>query len=199
VFVVFLIVGLVLIADFPDADAPDQEITDYLSDSDVHTRNIIGFYLWTVAGVAFLWFLSHLRGVLRRAEGEPGTLSTLGFAGGVLFTATLLVSGAAMAAVPGGIELGEASKPDPDFVRFFPQMGYGVFLIGGAFSAIALVLTTSILTLRTNVLPAWTAWLGFVASLALIFAAVFLPMIALPIWVLAVSIVFLMRRPASTG
>jgi len=198
-FVVLLIVGLFLIADIPEARDSDQEIADYLADSDRHVWNIVGFYLWVVAGISFLWFLSHLRGVLRRAEGEPGTLSTLAFIGGVLFTAMLLVSGGAVAAVPGGIELGEANKPDPDFVRYLPQLGWVILTIGGAFAAIALVFSTSILTLKTGVFPKWVAWLGFVAALALLFAATFLPMIALLIWVLAVSIVLLTRPPGAAA
>jgi hypothetical protein len=193
-FVVLLIVGLVLLTDIPSADASDQEITDYLTDSDVHIRNIIGLYLWAFAGAAFLWFLAHLRGVLREAEGQPGTLSTLAFGAGVLFVAALFVSAVAIGSIAGAIEFGSATEPAPDFVRMLPQMGFGILLIGGGFAAIVMLISASLVILQTGVLPQWLAWLGFVAAFALLFAAVFLPMIALPIWVLAVSIVMLMQR-----
>lgn len=193
-FVVLLIGGLVLNTDFPEPSASDEEIASYLDDSGAHARTIIGQYLWVVAGVSFLGFLSHLRTTLRRAEGESGTLSTLGFAAGLVFTAMGLVSAAAIATVAGGIELEDASKPHPDFVRYLTQLGYGVLLIGGGFAAIVLVLTTSILTLRTGVFPKWLAWLGFLAAVALLLAPfAFFPVIALPIWVLAVSAVLLLR------
>jgi len=194
-FVVLLIVGLVLIADIPDADAPDQEIADYLADSSVHVRNIIGLYLWTLAGVSFLWFVAHLRGVLRQAEGEAGTLSGLAFGAGVVFAALLMASAAAIAAVAGAIELGNATEPAPDFVRMMPQLGYATLLFGGAFAAIVLIVSTSIVALQTGALPRWLIWLGFAAALVLLLAFAFLPMIALPIWVLAVAVV-LLRRPA---
>jgi hypothetical protein len=69
-------------------------------------------------------------------------------------------------------------------VRFLPQMGFGIMLVGGGFSAIAMILPASIVTLLTGVLPPWFGYLGLVACMALLFGAFFIPMLALPIWVL---------------
>jgi hypothetical protein len=187
VFVILLVVGAGLIGDHPDPDAPEQEIADYFGDSGAHTRNIMGYYLWAVAGVTFLWFLSCLRSVLREAEGGNGTLANLGFAAGIVFTACLLVGAAPIAAVAAAIEFRDAVVTDPEFIRVLPQMGYGIILLGGGFSALVLVLTTSILTFQTGVLPQWLGWLGIVAAIILLFAVIFLPMVALLIWVLATS------------
>jgi len=194
IFVVLMLLGVFLLGDHPDPDAPDQEINDYLSDGGNHTRNIIGAYVWVLAGVGFLWFLTQLRSVLRSAEGGAGTLSNLGFGAGIIFTALLMASAAAISAVAGAVEFRDAPDIDPDFVRILPQLGYGMFLFGGGFTAIVLVLTTSIVTLQTGVFPPWLAWLGFVAAFALLFAIIFLPMLALLIWVLVVSAVLLGQR-----
>lgn len=194
IFIVLLVIGTGLVGDHPDPDAPEQEIADYLGDSGNHTRNIIGAYLWAVAGIAFLWFLTHLRGVLRAAEGAPGTLSNLGFASGLAFTVLLMAAGAVIAAVAGAVEFRDAPITEPDLVRTLPQMGYAMMLLGGGFAALVLVLTTSIISLQTAVFPQWLAWLGIVAAIVLLFAVIFLPMIALLVWVLAVSIVLLMQR-----
>jgi hypothetical protein len=194
IFVILLVIGVGLIGDHPDPDASEQEIADYLGDSGAHTRNIIGAYLWVLAGIGFLWFLTGLRGALRAAEGAAGTLSNLGFGAGVVFTALLMAAGPAIAAVAAAIEFRDAPVADPDFVRVLPQMGYGILLLGGGFTAIVLLLTTSAITLQTGVFPQWLAWLGIVAAIVLLFAIIFLPMIALLIWVLAVSVVLLMQR-----
>lgn len=194
IFVILLVIGVILIGDHPDPDAPEQEIVDYLGDGDNHTRNIIGAYLWAVAGIAFLWFLTHLRGVLRAAEGAPGTLSNLGFASGLAFTVLLMAGGATIAAVAGAIAFRDAPIMNVDLVRILPQMGYAMMLLGGGFAALVLVLTASIITLQTRALPAWLGWLGIIAAVVLLFSVIFLPMIALLIWVLAASIVLLMRR-----
>jgi len=193
IFVVLMVIGTGLLGDHPDPDAPDQEIADYLGDSGNHTRNIIGAYVWVLAGVGLLWFLTHLRGVLRSAEGGAGTLSNLGFGAGLIFTALLMASSATIAAVAGAVEFRDAPEIDPDFVRVLPQMGYSMLLLGGGFTAIVLVLTTSVISLQTGVFPQWLAWLGVLAAIVLLFAIIFLPMVALLIWVLAASVVLLMR------
>ncbi len=194
IFVILAIIGLILLTDTPDPDASDTDIARYLGDSGAHVRNIIGFYLWAIAGGAFLWFLAHLRGTFRTAEGEPDTLSTLVFAGGLVFIGLFVAAGAAMATVPGAVELGNTTNPSPDFVRMFPQLGFGMLLVGGSFAAIVMLIASSLLVLKTAVLPAWTAWLGLVAAVLLLFAALFFPMAALLIWVLAVAIVLLMQH-----
>ena len=194
IFAILLVIGVGLVGDHPDPDASEQEIVDYFADSDKHTLNIIGAYLWALAGVAFLLFLTHLRGVLRAAEGAPGTLANLCFASGVVFTVFLMAGGATIAAVAGAIGFRDAPITSVDLVRTLPQMGYAMILLGGGFAAIGVVLTTSIVILQTGVLPQWLAWLGIVVAIVLIFSIIFLPMIALVIWILAVSIVLLTRR-----
>jgi len=198
VFVVLLVIGVGLIGDHPDPDEPNQNISDYLGDSGAHTRNIIGAYLWAVAGIAFLWFLTYLRGILRAAEGAPGTLSNLGFASGLAFTVLLMAGGATIAAVAGAIEFRDAPITDQDLVRTLPQMGDAMVLLGGGFAALVFVLTTSIIGLQTGVLPSWLAWIGVAAAVILLLAVFFLPMVALLIWVLAVSGVLLTRREQTT-
>jgi hypothetical protein len=199
IFVVLLIIGLVLIGDHPDPDALDGEIKDYLGDSGMHRNNIIGAYLWVLAGIALLWFLTHLRGVLREAEGAPGTLSNLGFASGLVFTVLLMAGGATIAAVAGAIEFRDAPITETDLVRTLPQMGYAMILLGGGFAAVVLVLTTSIISLQTGVLPQWLAWGGILAAIVLLFSVILLPMLALLIWVLAVSGVLLVREETTTA
>lgn len=194
-FIALLIVGLVLM-DSPGSEASDQEIASYLADDDKQVVNIIGMYVWAVAGVAFLWFSSHLYGTLGKAENGNGTLSRLGFAGGIGFAACLFVAGAALNVVPAAIQFGDATDPGADFVRFLPSIGWATLLIGGAFAAIAQIAATSIVSLRTGAFPAWLAWLGFLACVALLGSAIFMPMVALPIWVLAVSIVLFTQKPA---
>jgi len=55
-----------------------------------------------------------------------------------------------------------------------------------------------VVIMRTGVLPRWLAWLGFVCGVVLLFGVVFLPVIALPIWLIAASIV-LYRQPEAAS
>ena len=77
IFVVLMITGTMFVADVPDPDAPQQQLASYLADSSNHTRNLMGAYIWVVGALAFLWFVTRLRSVLRGAEGGTGALSNL--------------------------------------------------------------------------------------------------------------------------
>lgn len=194
VFVVLMVVGSMLIGDVPGPDAPEQEIAAYLADSNNHTRNIIGAYLWVVGALAFLWFLTRLRSDLHRAEDGTGALSNLAFGAGVAFTAVWMVSAAAFAAVPYVIELRAAPVSDPDLVRVLPPMGRLLLLLGCGFAGLLFLLAVSGVSFQTGVLPRWLAWLGIVAAVVLLFDVIYLNITPFWAWVLIASIVMLMRR-----
>jgi hypothetical protein len=194
VFVVLMVAGSILVGDVPGADAPEQEIADYLADSGTHTRNIIGAYMWVVGALAFLWFLTRLRSDLRRAEGGTGALSNLVFGAGVAFTAVWMVSAAALASVAYAIELRDAPISDPDLVRVLPPMGGLLLLLGGGFAGLLLVLGASVAIFQTGVFPRWLAWLGIVAAIVLLFDVIYLNIFPFWVWVFIASIVMLMRR-----
>jgi hypothetical protein len=194
VFVVLMLTGAFFVIDVPASDASTQEIAGYLADSGNHTRNIVGAYLWVLGGLAFLGFVAGLRAVLRRAEGDPGTLSSLVFGAGVVFTAVWSVSAVALAAVAYSVGLADAPVSDPDLVRVLPQLGSLLLLLGGGFAGILLVLATSMLTFRTRVLQRWLAWFGILVAIALVFDVTYMNILPLVAWVLFASIALLMRQ-----
>ena len=194
VFVVLMLVGAAFVLDVPKGDASAQEIASYLTDSGNHTRNIIGAYLWVLGGLAFLGFVTGLRSVLRRAEGDPGTLSNLVFGAGVVFTAVWSVSAAAIASVAYAVEFSDARVSNPDLVTVLPSLGWLLLLLGGGFAGILLLAATSILIFRTGVLPRWLAWLGIVVAVSLVFDVAYMNILPLVGWVLVASIAMLRRR-----
>jgi hypothetical protein len=188
-----MFVGTFFVTDVPNPDASAQEINGYLTDSANHTRNIIGAYMWVVGALAFLWFLTRLRSVLRAAEGGTGALSNLTFGAGVVYAAVWTVSAVTFAAVAYAVEFG-ATVTDPDLVRVLPQLAWLLLLLGGGFAGLFLVLTASVLIFRTRVFPRWLAWLGIVVAVALVFDVLYVNIVPYLIWVLAAAIVLLMRR-----
>jgi hypothetical protein len=194
VFVVLMLTGAFFVIDVPAPDASTQEIAGYLADSGNHTRNIVGAYMWVLGGLAFLGFVAGLRAVLRRAEGDPGTLSSLVFGAGVVFTAVWSVSAVALAAVAYSVGLVDAPVSDPDLVRVLPQLGSQLLLLGGGFAGILLVLATSMLTFRTRVLQRWLAWFGILVAIALVFDVTYMNILPLVAWVLFASVALLMRQ-----
>jgi hypothetical protein len=189
--------GLAAAANSPDSDDSDAQILSWYADHGHRIGVIIGAFILAFCGLFLLWFASGLRQRLRLAEGPEGRLANVALGGGVLLVALLWVGAAALAAVPAGQSIGGTPLTNADVARFFPSLGFGSILIFAMFGAIALIDATSVVIMRTGVLPRWLAWLGFVCGVVLLFGAVFLPVIALPVWLIASSIV-LFRQPEGT-
>ena len=199
VFVVLMLTGASFVADVPKADASAHEIARYLADSDNLMRNIVGAYIWVLGGLAFLGFVAGLRTVLRRAEGDPGTLSSIVFGAGVAFTAVWSVSAVALATVAYAVGISGAPVSDPDVVRVLPQMGSLLLLLGGGFAGILLLLATSIVIYRTAVLPRWLAGFGILVAIALAFDVTYMNIVPLLVWVAGASIVLLRRQDETSA
>lgn len=196
IFVVLLIVGLMMASDFPDSSDPDADWLAYYGDDGRLIRNIIGAYMMVAAAIAFVVFFAVFFRNLRLASGDE-VLPTITFITGIMFLTTLL-GASLLAVVAANLKLGDSTTPTADFGRTLPAAGYVLFLIGGGFSAAAMIVSASIIVLRTRVMASWVAYLGFIAAIALLFAAVFIPMIALPIWVLVVSVALLRRSETAS-
>jgi hypothetical protein len=182
--------------------ASDQELVSWWSDRGNQATAVISMYLFVLAGLSFLVFLAKLRSRLLEAEGRSGELTSLAFAGGIVFVAMLFVAGASRGVI-GFATLSPANDealPGPDTLRYLPQIGYAVTGTAGLLSATLTVGVTSILVFRTRVFGRWLAWLGavvvaVVAAAAALLSAVFaIP--ALLAWAVATSVA-LWRRPRS--
>jgi hypothetical protein len=193
---VTFLVGFVMTASStPDSSDSDSKILSWYADHGHRVTAVVGAFILAFCGLFLLWFASGLRQRLRVAEGPEGRLANVALGGGVLLVALLWVGTAAIAAIPAGISLGDARQlTNADLGRFLQSIGFGSILLFGMFGAIALIDATSVVIFRTGVLPRWLGWLGFVCGVVLLFGVVFLPVIALPIWLIAASIV-LYRQP----
>jgi hypothetical protein len=186
---VTFVIGLIFVSDSPDNNDTDAEVLAFYAKHSHRLGIIIGAFILAFCGLFFLWFASGLRQRLRAAEGPGGRLANVALGGGVLFVAMLWVGAATLAAIPAEQSFGGGPPLKvADLARFLPSAGFGTILVFGAFGAIALIDAASIVIMRTGILPKWLAWLGFVAAIVLLFGVVFLPMIALPIWLLAASV-----------
>ena len=195
-FAILLVAGVLLMnSSTPADDDPDDEFIQFYDDSGNRIEQIVAAYLLAGAGLAFLWFLNHLRRRLTMAAGVDW-LGGLMAGSGVIFVALLFAAATAWVIISGSLEFGstEIEQIDPSLMRILPQMGFGLLLIFGALSAALCITAASWAIIRTGALPSWLAWLGFLAAVALIFAVIFLPLIALPIWAVAASVALWMDR-----
>ena len=189
------LVGVVMVSNSPDSDDNNAQIIAWYADHGHRVTVIVGAFVLAFCGLFVLWFAAGLRQWLRLAEGPEGRLSNVALGGAVLLVGLLWVGASLLAAIPAGQSFGGASALTvSDVGRYLPQAGFGAILLFGMFGAIALIDATSVVIWRTGVLSRGLAWLGFVCGVVLLFGVFFLPMIALPIWLIATSIA-LFRRP----
>ena len=177
-------------------DTP-AEVADWYADDSNRGAAFFVFFLLVGAALVFLWFLAALRGVLVRAEGDPARWTALAFGAGVA-SATLLLASASLYVTP-AVTAGQDAFPfDPSTANALENAGYALLLCS-TMSGALVALGTSIVAHRTGLLPRWLSLAGFLVAAALLLAFLYFPLFVWVAWVLAVSIVLLVRTARVTG
>lgn len=194
---------------FTNPQTPDQASADaaakyasYWNNSDHQTMARVGMILATYACLLLVAFTAGLRDRLRTVD--SGLLPSYVLAAGTAAAALVAVGVAMWSAVPIAAADSSSFKVDGSLALALDAAGYGVIATGLMLAA-SVAVVTGIVSRRTRVLPAWTAWLGFLLGLTAagsLFTA-WIGLLGLPLWTLAVSIVLLTRpvdepAPAAT-
>jgi hypothetical protein len=177
-------------------DSP-AEVADWYSDEGNRSAAFFVFFLLAGAALAFLWFLGALRSVLVRAEGDPARWTAVAFGAGVA-SATLLLASASLYISPAASAAQEDFPFDPGTANALTNAGFAL-LASSTMTGALVALATSIVAYRTGLLPFWLALAGFLVAPALLFAVFFIPLFIWLAWVLAVSVVLLVRTARVTG
>jgi multisubunit Na+/H+ antiporter MnhB subunit len=193
VFVGLLIVAIA-VGTAPEAEKSDETILDYYGDSGNQAKQIATALIATIALTAFLAFVTGLRLVLVEA-GAPAPFPDLAFVGGLAFALIALVGIAIGTAVPATFVFSDTFELDADTARIVLTIGNIWLLSFAGATGSLLVGAVSFASRRTTLLPAWLEWAGLIASpLILVSLPLFgLATIAVVVWVLALSLVLLVR------
>ena len=198
---VVLIVASFFTPDTPGSDVSAERIaSEITADRSGHQMSL---FLGFLADLAFFVFLAGLWNRLRRWEGRGRLLSGLIAISGAVFLATILVSeGIYLAFVKGAIEGDPGALPA--LAVLDDWVGASSVVPGTAFfTAVAVAI------LSTRALPVWLGWLSALTALSLFISvfgvfgssddegvvafAGFGGFLLLLIWVLAASVVLLMK------
>jgi hypothetical protein len=188
-FVLFIAGWLFSAPDVPDTDAPLADWTAWLNDKG--RLSLFSAYLLVLAALCLVVFGIGVALRIRAAKGE-GTLTAPMVLGLSAMTGVLIAAGGIALNSPPILYLFEDKAPDPVDVAAILQLqtvGYGLGLVGAMLAA-ASVIAAATVGLRGTV-PGWFTVLGYVCAVLLLGSIIFLPMAALPIWVLIASILFL--------
>ncbi|MGI9645700.1 MAG: hypothetical protein ACR2O6_10360 [Ilumatobacteraceae bacterium] len=196
--VLFAVIGaiaLALLSSFPDLDQGEPGLKTWFADSGNQTTLIFGANLMVFSSIMFLWFVA----VIRRRLGdlEDQFFGTVFLGSAFAFVAVWLGHGAAVAGPAVAVSHFEGASVTGPSLSNAAGLGAAYLLVIGPRVEAVFVLVTSVLFLRSRVLPTWLAILGFVIALGMFF----LPLIAtptgygFPVWVMVVSFTILAVRP----
>jgi hypothetical protein len=186
-YVVLFVIGTILLfSGSPNGDASPAKVIAYYSDSGHRDRIDIG---WLVSGLGvffFLWFLSSLRRMVRRHEGEDGFLTALTTIGGVVYGSLALVALGLNAGVRTMSDDTYHHQVFPGLIHAANDASYVIHATGGA-GASAMIIAASLAAMRAGVVRSWAGWLGMVAGILALVSIFFFPQAAIGLWILVVS------------
>ena len=202
-FVLLFFASLVMLGDlagsFADSDAL---FIDYHSSQSNQIQVVVGGYVITAAGLALLIFLTGQAAPTSGRNGHP--LHNLALASGMVGVALWLAGGAALMMGATAKTFGSITGDAPltgDGVAVAPQLGYVLIFLSAMWALACSIAAQTWCVWTASTWPAWLRWLSVTTVIALLLgAALFVPLIMLPIWVGAVSVFErrrLTRAPAS--
>jgi hypothetical protein len=198
-FAVLVAVAAGLTGGMPDKDATDMAWVSYYADAGNRHAEELSFFLVGLAGLCFLQFLGSLRGVLLRAEGEPGRITNAAQASGVAFI-TLAVAGHVFGtAQTWSVQhFGLSYHVDPQTARVLASVAFLLFVMS-LFAAAGMALAVTTIALQWRVFPPWLTWLGALAILGGLLGALFFPSVVVLLWIAALSVWMLLPDRVPPG
>jgi hypothetical protein len=174
---VFL-VGFFLLSAIPgggETDAADfQEF--YVEDEDT-VIGIVAMYLLTLGVLGMLWWLRAMRDLLVAASARYAFGAAVGgFA--------LVLAGAAVMIGPSGVQqFGDGEFVGENVAHAMAQAGWAAILVGGALSLGAALAGFALAGRETRAMASWLWIAGIVAAVLQLAAVVWVPSLAVPLWI----------------
>ena len=187
IFSLLLMTSMMLIRTSIPAN-PMVAATDVVS----HSRRIsLALDLLPFAGIAFLWFVGVLRD--RLGDLEDRFFATVFFGSALLFLAMIFVAGSLAGGIvrllgSGLVNLTESGAYALGRIQIFQAMHMYAIKMAGVF-----MVSTSVISVRTGIVPRWMAFLGLALALMLLLTVETIEWILLvfPLWVLSISVYIL--------
>ena len=157
-----------------------------------HSRRIaLALNLMPFAGISFLWFVGVLRD--RLGELEDRFFSTVFFGSALLFLAMIFITGTLAGGIirllgSGFVNLTESGVYILGRIQIYQALHIYAIKMAGVF-----MISTSVISVRTGIVPRWMAFLGFTLALMLLLAVQIVEwmLMVFPLWVLSISVYIL--------
>jgi hypothetical protein len=201
VFVILVLASAFLPGSPPMTSDPTSEMAKFVVDKGDEIR--IAGYLGAVAVLPFFWFLASIWRLLRRGEGGTPRLTVMAALGGAFAATVGAVGGIVLALLPM-----VRSSLTPGLLRTLFILSTNIAFMA-LFGIATLVLSASVVFIRSRVMPVWLGYLGVVAGVVelvgggatvstndTLFTIGFIGFLLATLWILLLSIFMLRSEPA---
>jgi hypothetical protein len=195
--VVCSFVGVMFVLNQPGSSASNAKIVAFFGDHSHRVHGEVGFFVFLVGMLFLLAFLGVLRERLLAAEGQPGRMAALAYGAGIaslpLWAVSMLLANAPSFAG------GESSsfRLDPNTFRLLADTSYYAW-VAALFLGSVVIWSTSVVALRTGLLPRWYGRLGILAGAVQLLGLLFFPFVIWWLWIVATA-VLLVARPRTAA
>lgn len=185
-------IGVLGLIATPGGEDSNAIYAEQISKNNEQVRTLIGVYLAIAGVLAFGWFITAL---VRRVETAGASPELAGAARALLavVSAILVVGLAALAATPLSAQFGKDAAVLPADVGRIAWVGLAMIFLAAPLVHAVLVAVISVAVMQSRALPAWTAWVGFLVAVLMLFGLAWAPLISLPVWIICLSIMLWLR------
>jgi hypothetical protein len=194
VFGIGFFVTVLLAGSTPDADTSNaaQNYVDYWKDSTHQSHAMWAAFVLTYTVLVLVAFAAGLRDRLRAVDAGP--LPSFVLAAGTVAAALLMAGAGIGLAVGVTADEAKAFQVDGNTAMLADNTAYAL-MAPAMMAAAVMAAAVGLVTLRTRVLPVWTAWLGFLLGLSALgsYFSAWVGFFGLPLWSAVIGIVLLVR------
>jgi hypothetical protein len=190
-FVVLFIIGVVASSPPSDGASDAKWIAAYTGNAHKAGHIVTGVCL-ALAGLCLLAFMTAVWTRIVDAQ-RPSRVSPLPVVAAAVAAACMAVGGVLMG---GAISVMSAPTPDANLLRLCNDIGFTMVGLGGMLAAALSIAAISVQARAANLFGRRMAGLGYVVAVILLAAVLFVPIVALLIWLVAAGIVMLRTAPA---
>lgn len=180
----------------PDSNATDKKWLDYYASSGNRAGLLVSAFLFVLAALCLVSFLSVLWGRIGARQGGP--LNPLPLVATGISATCIALGGALNAIVAGNMIFGSLPEPNAGILRVLDGIGYPVIVVAGMFALALAIVGFSFQARRAGLFGGGLRTLGVIFGVLTLASVFFFPLIFPLVWCLVVSVVLLRgREPAA--
>jgi hypothetical protein len=193
-FVVFFLAGVV-VSNAPSNTASDHQWIAAYATHAKQAGHLATGVLLVLAALSLMTFLTHIWTRVNEARGAQAVSPIPVVAAGVA-AACIAVGGILMAAPSGSALLYSQPIPGADILRLGNDVGFAMVGVAGMLAAALSIAALSVQARAAGIFGARLARFSVAVAVVLLASVTFVPIVALLVWLVAVTVTVTRRAPA---